>query len=202
MEDLTGEKRMKDLTQLLVHNDKPAEKKKCGGCGKIKFTRDFNIHKKHKDFLQTWCRNCSRDEAYKYKNSEIGQMLEVINGVFRRAFSEKRKGKKKWFPEISRKGVWQIILNHICRMKEKFPGSNGRLCFYCHQPWTHSRRKTDGSHKHGPYILTNFSLDRFDCRFTYKDGNIVCCCFGCNHRKGNSTPEDWRMFIEAENDLE
>ena len=48
MEDLAGEKEMNALTQLLVQSDEPAEKKKCGGCGKIKFTRDFNTHKKKK----------------------------------------------------------------------------------------------------------------------------------------------------------
>jgi len=193
---------MNALTQLLAQSDETAETKKCGHCGKIKLTGDFSKQRSKKDNLQFWCKECKREQAYKYKNSEIGQMLEVIHGMFSRPIKKSNKRRTKWFPEISRRGVWQIILNHICRMKEKFPGSDGRLCFYCHQPWTHLRRKTDGSNKHGTYILTNFSLDRFDCRFTYKNGNIVCCCFGCNHRKGNSTSEDWRMFIRAENEME
>ena len=193
---------MNGLTQLLAQSDEPVETKKCRRCGKIKFTRDFSKLKGNKDNLQHWCKECKREQAYKYKNSEIGQMLEVIHGIFSGAFRKSNKRNKKWFPEISRRGVWQIVMNHICRMKEKFPGSDGRICFYCHKPWTHIRRKTDGSKKHGTYILTNFSLDRFNCNVTYKNGNIVCCCFGCNHRKGNSTSEDWRIFIRAENEME
>jgi len=197
---------MNALTQLLAQSDELqlVEKKKCYRCSKIKTTRDFNKKLSSKDGLGSWCRECQRENNNKIMNSEIGMVRDTINGVFNRPVKKSNKRKKKWIPEISRKGVWQIILNHVCIMKEKFPGSDGRLCFYCHQPWTYIRGKTDGSGKKGPniYTLTNFSLDRFDCRFTYKNGNIVCCCLGCNNRKGSSIPGDWPMFMEAENEFQ
>jgi hypothetical protein len=55
--------------------------------------------------------------------------------------------------------------------------------------------------KLGSVVVTNFSIDRFDCEQTYKKGNIVCCCFACNARKGSSTKADWRTFIKKEKEL-
>ena len=136
---------------------------------------------------------------FKYRNTERGKIMEVIAGVFAR--HKKKDNRKKWIPEIDRKGIWFIIMNHICRMKEQFPGSDGRLCFFCKKPWTYIRRSSNGTGKKGPIVLTNFSLDRFDCTKTYKKDNIVCCCIGCNDRKGSATPKDWNIYIEAEKEL-
>ena len=193
---------MNGLTQLMTQSNEPMGTKKCCRCSEIKSTGNFNKHPGTKDGLGSWCRECQRESNNKIANSEIGLVRSTINGIFSRPYKKSNKRKDKWIPEISKKGMWQIVMNHICVMKEKFPESDGRLCFYCHQPWTYIRRKTDGSKKKGPLTLTNFSLDRFNCTITYKNGNIVCCCFGCNQRKGSSTPEDWRMFIEAENEME
>jgi len=98
---------------------------------------------------------------FKYRNTERGKIVEVIAGILAR--HKKKDNRKKWIPEIDRKGIWLIVMNHICR--------------------------------------TNFSLDRLDCTKTYKEGNIVCCCIGCNDRKGSSTPKDWRICIEAEKEM-
>ena len=136
---------------------------------------------------------------FKYRNTERGKIMEVVNGIFLRP--NKNNNRKKWIPEIDKKGVWLIVMNHICRMKEQFPGSDGRLCFFCKKPWTYIRRRSNGSGKKGSVVLTNFSLDRLDCTKTYKKDNIVCCCIGCNDRKGSSTPKDWRIYIEAEKEL-
>ena len=134
----------------------------------------------------------------KYVSSERGKIIEVINGIFLRF--KKNDNRKKWIPEIDKKGIWLIVMNHICRMKEQFLGSDGRLCFFCKKPWTYIKRRNDGSGK-TTVTLTNFSLDRFNCEETYKEGNIVCCHISCNFRKGSSTPEDWRIYIEAEKEL-
>ncbi len=32
--------------------------------------------------------------------------------------------------------MWRIYMNHLIKMKEKFPDSDGRLCRYCEQPFT------------------------------------------------------------------
>ena len=134
-----------------------------------------------------------------YLNSERGKIMEVIAGIFGRP--NKKDSRKKWIPELEKKDVWLIIMNHIARMKEKFPGSNGRLCFFCKKPWTYIRRPSSGTGVKQQVIATNFSLDRLDCTKTYKEGNMVCCCIGCNDRKGSSTPKDWRVYIEAEKEL-
>ena len=150
----------------------------------------------------TWRKNNIkrvREYSCNYNNTERGKIIEVIAGIFAR--HRKKDSRKKWIPEIDKKGIWLIVMNHICRMKEQFPGSDGRLCFFCKKPWTYIRRPSNGTGKKGPVILTNFSLDRLDCTKTYKEGNIVCCCIGCNDRKGSSTPEDWRIYIEAEKEL-
>ena len=157
---------------------------------------------KHRLKNNTWRKNNIkrvRELSYNYLNSEGGKIKEIVSGIFAR--HRRKDGRKKWIPEIDKKGIWLIIMNHICRMKEQFPGSDGRLCFFCKKPWTYIRRRSNGSGKKGSVVLTNFSLDRLDCRKTYKEGNIVCCCVGCNDRKGSSTPKDWRIYIEAEKEL-
>jgi len=144
-------------------------------------------------------RKSQKEVDYKYLNSERGKIIEVIGGIFNRPY--KKNNRKKWIPELEKKDVWLIIMNHIARMKEQFPGSDGRLCFFCKKPWTYIRRPSNGTGKKEQVVATNFSMDRFDCEQTYKKGNIVCCCFGCNARKGSSTPKDWRVYIEAEKEL-
>ena len=135
-----------------------------------------------------------------YLNSERGKIMEVINSIFSR--SNKKDNRKKWIPELEKKDVWLVVMNHIARMKKKFPRSNGRLCFFCKKPWTYIRRPSSGKGVKQHVIATNFSIDRFDCEQTYKKGNIVCCCFACNDRKGSSTPADWKIFIERKKELE
>ena len=135
----------------------------------------------------------------RYLNSERGKIMEVINSIFSR--SNKKDNRKKWIPEVDKKELWIIVMNHIAYMKQKFPKSNGRLCFFCKKPWTYIRRPKSGAGRKQQIVATNFSIDRFDCEQTYKKGNIVCCCFACNDRKGSSTPADWKIFIEKEKEL-
>ena len=134
-----------------------------------------------------------------YLNSERGKIMEVINSIFLR-YKHKKDRRKVWYPEVDKKELWLIIMNHIAHMKQKFPKSNGRLCFFCEKPWTYIRKKR-GVRKLGSVVVTNFSIDRFDCEQPYKKGNIVCCCFACNARKGSSTKADWRTFIKKEKEL-
>ena len=44
---------------------------------------------------------------------------------------------------------------------------------------------------------SNVSIDRFDPRLSYNIDNIVFCCVGCNDRKRNSNPNDWKNFIRV-----
>ena len=136
-----------------------------------------------------------------YINSERGKIMEVINSIFLR-YKHKKDRYKVWYPEVDKKEMWRMVMNYIAYMKHQFPKSDGRLCFFCEKPWTYIRRKSKaGVRKLGSVVYTNFSIDRFDCEQTYKKGNIVCCCFACNGRKGSSTKADWRTFIKKEKEL-
>ena len=92
-------------------------------------------------------------------------------------------------------------MNHIILMKEKFPGTDGRLCRYCEQPFTFITkmgvRGKGQNKKRGTPIFTNFSIDRYDPRLTYQSNNIIFCCFGCNDRKHHSTPDDWENYLRV-----
>ena len=46
-------------------------------------------------------------------------------------------------------------------------------------------------------VQTNFSIDRYDSRLTYKYNNVVFCCVGCNQRKRDSNPNDWNNYIRV-----
>ena len=91
-------------------------------------------------------------------------------------------------------------MNHIINMKEKFPGTDGRICRYCEQPFTFkARRGTRGKGYQGRQgqIKTNFSIDRYDPRLTYMTDNIVFCCVACNDKKRDSNPSDWLNYLRV-----
>jgi hypothetical protein len=91
-------------------------------------------------------------------------------------------------------------MNHIINMKEKFPGTDGRICRYCEQPFTFkARRGTRGKGYQGRrgQITTNFSIDRYDPRLTYMTDNIVFCCVSCNDKKRDSNPSDWLNYLRV-----
>jgi hypothetical protein len=100
-------------------------------------------------------------------------------------------------------------MNHIARMKEKYPGTNGHICNYCKNPLTYLvKKKTkigNGHTKRGkmdPKTFSNFSIDRWDPRITYTYNNIRFCCLSCNTRKNSSTPDDWDNFKEAKHETQ
>ena len=135
-----------------------------------------------------------------YNNKERGFIINKIGDIFKPSKGKNRK--KRWLPQITRKKIWEDLLLHIEFMKELCPKSNGRLCRYCHQPWTYlTRRKRPGTlkpRKRGPTHKTNFTIDRLDPEFTYLPGNLIFCCNACNDRKHDSTPADWKNFIRVE----
>jgi len=144
-----------------------------------------------------------RAEAdFSYMNSERGFVLTCIARRFKP--SAKKYGGHHAHESMDKKEFWRLYMNHIIIMKEKFPNSNGRLCRYCEQPFTFVTKlgtRGQGYRGRGTQNPNNFSIDRLDPRLTYQTNNIVFCCFGCNDRKKNSTPEDWRNFIRVEKEL-
>jgi len=142
-----------------------------------------------------------------YNNKERGFIITSIGTIFKPSKGKTRK--KRWLPHITRQEIWEDLALHIEFMKNLYPKSDGRLCRYCHQPWTYlTRKKRAGGlkpRKRGSTHTTNFAIDRFDAEFTYLPDNIVFCCSACNDRKHDSTADDWKNFtrvLKERNDLE
>lgn len=133
---------------------------------------------------------------FEYMNTERGYVGRAISGKLKPSY-QTYGGHK---PVIDKREFWRLYMNHIIAMKEKFPESNGRICRYCEQPFTFkARRGTRGKGYQGRQgqIKTNFSIDRYDPRLTYRTDNIVFCCVSCNDKKKNSNPEDWKNFLRV-----
>ena len=165
--------------------------------------------KKSKLGLSSWCIKCDRmrGRVYKYKNAtrlaksnniyintETGYQKDIINGIFSRGRKDPSKTKRKiWVPIITKDEIYHLLNLHYQHMKKIFPGSDGRFCSYCRQPWTYIRRlgtRNQGKQVRKQSIETNFSVDRLDTTLTYQKGNIVFCCQGCNNRKNQVRIED------------
>ena len=139
---------------------------------------------------------------FAYMNTERGFIVACIARKFKP--SAKKYGGHLAADHMDKKEFWRLYMNHIILMKEKFPDSDGRLCRYCEQPFTFVTKmgtRGKGYQGRGPQNFNNFSIDRLDPRLTYQNNNIVFCCTGCNDRKKNSTPDDWRNFIRVEKEL-
>jgi hypothetical protein len=143
-----------------------------------------SIRKKNLDYISQE-KNFVRDTFKKYFRPSYH--IPKVNGTYTRI---------PWIPEITLKGFYEELFLHIELMKEKFPGTDGRICRYCDKPWTYIRRGKDGARAH-----TNFSIDRFDTNVTYKKGNIIFCCSKCNALKNASTKEMWIRFLEIDKEI-
>ena len=135
---------------------------------------------------------------FEYMNSERGYVGRAIGGKLKPSY--RTYGGHKPDPSMDKKEFWRLYMNHIINMKHKFPGSDGRICRYCEQPFTFkARRGTRGFGYLGRkgQIPTNFSIDRWDPRLTYMASNIIFCCVNCNDKKRNSNPDDWKNFLRV-----
>ena len=147
------------------------------------------------------------ERDFKYNNSERGFIVNCIGSIFKPSRNQHRKN--RWFPQITKQEIWEDLLIHIHYMKEKYPKSDGRLCRYCHKPWTYLARKKQRypkvSNTRGSQHTTNFAVDRLNPELTYQRRNIVFCCSACNDRKHDSTPTDWKNFtgvLKEQNEVE
>jgi len=132
--------------------------------------------------------------GHKYINSERGFIKETIDSIFQRAKENKsNRTRKKWIPECTKQDINEEL--------ELYIQEHGRICEYCKEPWTYTRKmgsRGEGFKKRGSPITTNFSLDRLDPTKTYvitnpdlnQISNLVFCCIGCNHRKSHVTLSD------------
>ena len=144
---------------------------------------------------------------FKYYSSEKGFIQRTIGRMFKPSAQKSRFGKEPRIPECSRKDIWPLLLLHIQLMKEQVPGSDGRICRYCLQPWKYQVTlctRGQGYKKRTRTYWDNFSIDRLYSDHTYKVGNIIFCCSKCNSIKNATTKKDWIRYLEVakENDEE
>ena len=140
------------------------------------------------------------ESDFRYNNKERGFIVTAIGSIFKPSKGKSRS--KRWLPQLARREIWEELCLHIQFMKDLYPQKDGRLCRYCHKPWTYlTRKKRPGAikrNKRGSQHPTNFAIDSFDAEFTYLKSNLIFCCTACNSRKHDSTSEDWKNFIRVE----
>ena len=166
------------------------ERKNCSIC-KQKLSLD-NFYLSHNGVYNFCCTPCDKIRKIKYRaenkekialaehkyiNTERAYVMEVINVIFYR--HKKKNARLKWIPECTRKEIYAELMLYI--------QDHGRHCEYCKEPWTYQRalgvRGQKNTARKRAGVESNFSIDRLDSTQTYKRGNMVFCCIGCNNRK-------------------
>lgn len=157
------------------------EQKQCSKCEIVKPIIEFNKRAASKDKHSVWCKSCAYLQMVKYMSDERSHILSVIASIYKPSAC-KRRG---LWPAMTKQQMWEELIIYIQDMKEKFPGTNGRLCYYCYRPWTNSVSIGKEKEKN----LNNFSIDRLDNTKTYTKENIIFCCAKCNDDKHSITLE-------------
>ena len=136
---------------------------------------------------------------HRYDNSEKGFVGQKFIH-----FTKPSSRKKRDYVSVNLDKIdyWVEYLNHKLIMKEKFPLSDGKLCRYCHAPFTFivpikNHGQTELQTKRGSITLTNMSVDRLDNNKGYEVGNIIFCCAGCNNRKNQVTLKDCENILRV-----
>ena len=114
--------------------------------------------------------------------------------------------------EVSKLAFYQLFMNHIIMMKEKFPDSDGRLCRYCENQLTfvpyrertrkEKRLRINYAKKVRSKVDTNLSVDRLNPLVDYTAANIIFCCGGCNRRKNDVSLTDVHNIIRVYQEVE
>ena len=153
--------------------------KKCTKCKNIKPVTEFRKKAASKDGLSPQCKVCAQLGMIEYMSHERSHVMSVIANIYKPSTCKKRG----LWPAISKQQIWEELMIYIQEMKNKFPETNGRVCYYCYRPWTNSVSFGKEKEKN----LNNFSIDRLDNTKTYTINNIVFCCAKCNDDKHSIT---------------
>ncbi len=219
----TEEKSMSDTQMTLDFNHTELIRyKTCTQCKKY-FLLDetnFNRNRGSTTGFASMCKSCDGERSRRYKkdpkneekikasmsayfSSERGFITNRISTIFKPSRLKKRKGANTfWIPECTKEDIWELLFLHIEKMKEKFKGSDGRICSYCEKPWTYTFKgyktlnKGFTKRKWGSTVRSNFSIDRLDTTMTYRKDNIVFCCSGCNDEKKAVTFKLCKKILE------
>ena len=140
------------------------------------------------------------------------KLLNILWGGIHKPSYQKKKPHSARKCEVSKMVFYQLFMNHIIMMKEKFPESDGRICRYCENQLTfipyRERTRRDkrlrinyatGSRGR---INTNLSVDRLNPLINYTEKNIIFCCGGCNRRKNDVSLADAQNIMRVYQEVE
>lgn len=215
-----------------METESSTKHKTCYRCKEILPVFHFRI--REDGYYHSYCKPCevgithewreinkekSAQNYLEYNTSEIGFIIGSIASKFKPSFTDQvrkdvlmkehagHRKPKAYIPEMSKQEFWQELILHIQFMKDKHPGSDGRLCRICEKPWTYLRSKPNvNAGKNGgkaprKRYPTNFSIDRYDNSQTYKIGNVIFVCTKCNQTKNASEKWMWLRLLEIEKEL-
>ena len=140
------------------------------------------------------------------------KLLNILWGGIHRPSYQLKKPSSARKCKISKMVFYQLFMNHIISMKEKFPETDGRLCRYCENqltfiPYRERTRKekregTNFSKKTREKVDTNLSVDRLNPLIDYTANNIIFCCGGCNRRKNDVSLADAQNIMRVYQEVE
>ena len=140
------------------------------------------------------------------------KLLNILWGGIHKPSYQKKKPHAARKCEVSKMVFYQLFMNHIISMKEKFPETDGRLCRYCENQLTFIpyRERTRKEKRLGinyvtgtiGRINTNLSVDRLNPLINYTEKNIIFCCGGCNRRKNDVSLADAQNIIRIHREVE
>lgn len=85
--------------------------KRCSHCKKLKAKSKFHKHKKASDGLNSWCKDCSRENTLRYYHAHTEECKQ-------RQYEWRKKNPERW-AEINRRGVRKWRLAHPEEDKER-----------------------------------------------------------------------------------
>ena len=173
--------------------------KKCAKCKQFKPLDAFNKHKKTKDKLNSWCRDCYKIyDKERYPKEQIKRKLQarkyykLNKEKCCKRFKKYRKDNPEKFKASQKK--YHLSIKYVyCQLKyrglkvdrEKFIewyNSQEKKCFYCGIPQSELiDRKEFRIWKNSERL----SIDRKDCNQGYILKNMVLSCMRCNSIKSD-----------------
>jgi len=75
---------------------------------------------------------------HRYNNSQRGFIIVKMGQIFKPSSAKLRKGRNTvWKPELTREELKEKLSNHVLKMAQKYPETDGYICHYCKEPFTY-----------------------------------------------------------------
>jgi hypothetical protein len=148
-----------------LNNPRKKGTKYCARCDKNLLTKNFNSDKMAPDGLQSYCKECKKQQMYK--------RCSTFDGFTKNLFKDLRWNAKRRNIQV------QITHKDIITLYKKQKG----LCVYTKKQMTHECKERD-THQH---IMNkwNISVDRIISSKPYTKDNIQLLCGAINRLKSN-----------------